>query len=279
MKPFQSIFKFLQKPFPEIENTWEYLQISLFLSVFVALFLYVFQPFGIDTLQSQKLLVCFGFGAMTFLGAGAYEMGIRLLQILRGQRRNLTFGKWIIDMLGIVVCISLANFLFSRLVLFGNIEWKLFPQMLYGTLMIGIIPITALGAYLLFRQEKKFKHIAEEISQVQRTSKGIQPRDQQLLFDIPIYRIRFIEALQNYVKVGYLDGGGHFKVHMERATLKSILRETEGSSLIRAHRSYLVNSSTIESITGNAQGLVLRLAECDRPVPVSRSYVPVFREI
>ena len=86
-----------------------------------------------------------------------------------------------------------------------------------------------------------------------------------------------MEAVQNYVKVGYIDEGGHEAHHMERCTLKEVISMTEGTSLAKSHRSYLVNKTAILSAQGNAQGLVLTLAGSDKQVPVSRSMVQYFR--
>ncbi|MBP7864623.1 MAG: LytTR family transcriptional regulator [Acidobacteria bacterium] len=47
--------------------------------------------------------------------------------------------------------------------------------------------------------------------------------------------------------------------------------------LFRCHRAHLVNTARIRGVTGNAQGLRLRLEGRDEPVPVSRRYVEEFR--
>ena len=70
LKQFIRLWK---KPFPEDENPLIYYRTLLLVSLFVAFFLYVFQPFGIHLLEKNKLLICIGFGSMTFLGAMLYE--------------------------------------------------------------------------------------------------------------------------------------------------------------------------------------------------------------
>jgi small-conductance mechanosensitive channel len=56
MSFFANIRQFLQKPFPETESWTKYFRNIAFISLFVALFLYVFEPFGISTIESGKAL-------------------------------------------------------------------------------------------------------------------------------------------------------------------------------------------------------------------------------
>ncbi len=277
MKIFDEVVILLKKPFPIYETSMAYYRILLFLSVFITLFLYIFEPFGISTLESNKFLICLGFGSMTFLGAFLYEILVHKLLRLRGRLQNWTYGKWMLDNLGIMLFISLANFLFARLALFGFIQWNLFPTMLYSTFMIGIIPLAAIGAFSLLKFEKKYQNIAKEINRSGNTSSIYRKSHKGSIFDIHIDQIRYIEALQNYAKIGYISPEGETKSKIERTTLKHILKETEGTTIIKCHRSFLVNKDTIISAAGNAQGLLLSLADCDRVIPVSRTYVPKFR--
>lgn len=74
-----------------------------------------------------------------------------------------------------------------------------------------------------------------------------------------------------------MDNDGQFKKITERATIKNIEEATSGSPVVKSHRSFLVNVNDIINISGNAQGLLLELSDCDRSIPVSRSYVDLFR--
>lgn len=279
MNSFNKIVQILRSPFPEVENWVSYFKILIILSLFVALFLYIFQPFGISSIESHKFLMCLGFGAMTFLGAVIYEITVGQLLKFIGIREYWTFGKWILNNLGIALFISFTNFIFVRIVFFGFIQWNLFPYMVYGTLMIGLVPIVVLGGATLINQQKKYQIIAAEINQKEINTSDITNNKRASIFDIPASQIKYIEALQNYVKIAHVNGEGKLKIQTERATLKNILIDVEGSSIIRCHRSFLVNREAIISTDGNAQGLLLSLSDCDKIVPVSRSLVRLFRHL
>ncbi|MEQ8713456.1 MAG: LytTR family DNA-binding domain-containing protein, partial [Cyclobacteriaceae bacterium] len=156
-------------------------------------------------------------------------------------------------------------------------NWEFFPQMIYSTFMIGIIPLLSIGAWTLLKGEKKYQTIAEEINQNRAAPNTRNAEVATTLFDIPTDRIRYVEALQNYSKIGYITPQGAIKEKIERITLKDVLSEAEGSPIVKCHRSYLVNRDAVITANGNAQGLLLSLADCDKVIPVSRTWVPEFR--
>ena len=64
-----------------------------------------------------------------------------------------------------------------------------------------------------------------------------------------------------------------------RVTLSSLeIQLKEASSLIRCHRSYLVNLNKVKNISGNAQGLKLELINQSEIIPVSRNYIPIVKQ-
>lgn len=278
MNFLNSIAQFLKRPFPTFENVFDFLKLLIVMSLFIAFFLYVFQPFGMSNLESKKLLICLGFGSMTFIATILYELTIGSILRWTGVYDNWTFGKWMINNLGLLIYISVANFLFARLVLFGYIDWSLFPHMLYGTLMIGLLPLSVVGAFAMLFQEKKYQGLAEKVNLKSNRPFKIK-EDRQSIFGINIKDIRYIESLQNYVKLVYIDDSGQLVKKTERATLKQILKDTKGSPITKSHRSILVNKKSILSVSGNAQGLLLSLKDCEKPIPVSRSFVPHFKEM
>ena len=270
-----SIISVIGRPFPEESNKTVIL-INAIIGLFVVFCLYVFQPFGISELESNIFLTCLGFGIAGFLSAIFYEFAIAPLFGLKYAGNSMNFGKWNLYMLGILIMVSLGNFLYARIIIFGYIEWQFFPAMVYGTLMIGFFPIILLGWFALKRKEKIYQNIALELN-VNKVENLELSDGQHPIFDIAAHQIRYIQAFQNYVRIGHVNEEGMTKELTERATLKSIVDEVEGSMLVRCHRSYIVNRNAILSTSGNAQGLMLTLSECDKQIPVSRSFVPTFR--
>ena len=276
-EPAPNLARLLAKPFPQEESITETIAIVIGISLFVAFFLYLFQPFGLHLLKSQRFLIALGFGSMTLLASLVFDFTFIYVLGFDRKKPGFTFGQWILYMAGILLLISLANFLFVRWVVFGHLDWSLFPAMVGGTLGVGIFPVAILGALALLRQERKYEAISAEINEQAKTSAGEPDGPGVSIFDIPVPRIRYVEALQNYVKIVHLNDQDELAEQVERGTLKNVQDESKETSLVRCHRSYLVNRTQVQSTSGNAQGLLLTLAGCEKKVPVSRSYVPVFR--
>lgn len=279
MRLLKAVIAQLNKPFPEQESSFGLHKINLIISAFVVFILFIFRPFGLASLESNTLLICAGFGLMTFIAAFFFDVLVGKVLQLKGELEKWTLGKWMLYNLGALLVISLANFLFARILIIGFIDWSLLPHMIYGTFMIGIIPLTVLGIASLLVQERKYRGIAKDINQRKTLHQDSSEHDEHLLFSVPLNSIKYIEALQNYVSIGHIDNAGQFRKITKRATIKNMEEATKGSSIVKAHRSFLVNKTAIINVSGNAQGLLLQLSDCDRNIPVSRSYVADFRDL
>jgi len=266
----------LAKPFPQEESIFVSFKIAAAISVFVVLFLFIFKPFGMHLLESGLFLLCLGFGIVSFLATIVYEIIVVYLLKIKGDGVNFTFSRWILYFIGVIIFISFANFIFVRIALFDDIQWSLYPYMLRGTFAIGLFPVIVVGAFALLKQEKKYQDIALELNQYS-PYRNTQS-NKQLIFGIQSNNIRYLEAMQNYINIIHVNSDGQLNKKVERATLKSIPKKLLGDSLTQCHRSFFVNREAIISTSGNAQGLQLSLKDCDKTIPVSRSFVSVFRQ-
>ena len=271
------ILEFLQKPFPLEENKVQLFKIITAISIFVLVFLYLFKPFGLHTLEPKLMLYCVGFGLVSWIASIFYEFGVVPILKIKNEAGAFTFARWILYFCGAMLFISLANFVFIRLVYFGDIQWSLFPYMMRGVFAIGLFPIVLLGALALLKQEHKYSKIAAEVNQEQANKQAVELAADTVICEIPVDQIRYIEAMQNYVKIGHLSHDAQMSEKVVRESLKNIL-EIANHNLVRCHRSYLVNQDKVLSAAGNAQGLWLKLSDCEKEIPVSRSFVSVFRQ-
>ncbi len=272
-----NIKSFLNKPFPSEDNPGQTLKSITLVSLFVTFFLFIFQPFGLASIESNRFLICLGFGAATFISYFLYELFSKFLSLFKKGESTYTFGKWIVNLTGLMLCISLANFFFVRIAIFGEIRWEFFPDMIRGTFSIGIFPTIFIGGLALLRQEKKYQKIADEINEKEHYNQEKSVSKSRTFEGILLKDLRYFEALQNYVKIGYVLPDGQIAEKTVRISLKNVLELLNHSSIVKCHRSYLVNRSVILSTSGNAQGLLLTLEGCEKLIPVSRSFVSIFK--
>ena len=156
----------LNKPFPLQGSSFK---IMALISVFITLFLYVFKPFDLNQMESHKFLICLGFGGTTFIASIVYDFIVVQLLRIKTEGIKFTFGRWIIFVIGLMLVISISNFLFARIAIFGTVRWEFLPQMIHGTFTVGILPTIVIGILALLRQERKYQIIAHEVGQNSRT--------------------------------------------------------------------------------------------------------------
>ena len=88
---------------------------------------------------------------------------------------------------------------------------------------------------------------------------------------VPISAILFLESQDNYVALNFMEGES-VKKHMLRSTLKRMETELTDTSVMRCHRSFLVNLDNVTSASGNAHRLELTLSNFPEKIPVSRNF-------
>jgi hypothetical protein len=90
--------------------------------------------------------------------------------------------------------------------------------------------------------------------------------------------ILYMEVLGNYVDVHYLDENEKISRKTIRTTIQQMEETLENyPTVIRCHRTYIVNISHVEKVNSSQQGLLLMLKYVNKEIPVSRTYKKNFR--
>lgn len=274
------IISYLSQPFPSSSDVWDQVKEAASVGILIFAILFFLQPFGtsnIPTLEAFK--VTLSFGLLTFVVCIIYNLFIIKVLGFQYDRPTWTFGKWIISTLVLIMLISVANYLFMSFQLgFLGFGWKQFFYQVYMTFVIGLFPLIFFGTITMLRKDRYFNKLAQDISYAQ--SAPTEPSTLQIKVDstegsleLPITEILYVESMQNYATI-YLTNN---RSEIIRVTLKSLEKQLSKHGIIRTHRSFLVNKASIDSVSGNAQGLKLSISKSDAIVPVSRSYIPVVK--
>ncbi|MEM6344679.1 MAG: LytTR family DNA-binding domain-containing protein [Bacteroidota bacterium] len=279
----QRLKAFLNQPYPDRDDVPSMIQGAVVGGLVVFFILFVFQPFGISQ-SNRPVSVCLIFGGISMGVALLYDLGQRFLLGIKKDTPSWTFWKWTLSVIGLILCISLANYAASYLFYSRHVsDLRVFANVLYGTFLIAIFPVSLFGAVNLIRNLKANQKIAEDIhpQPVSKPASDIRElpiHQSDKTFRAAVDQILFIEAQQNYVRICLLTEKGIQK-EMLRNTLARIESALETSPIKRSHRSFLVNTQKILAVSGNAQGLKLKLQGlADFEVPVSRKYIPDFRQ-
>jgi hypothetical protein len=272
--------KWLNSPYPLLQNAkykWLY---ALFSGVFVYVFLIVFKPFGAAQLIAYKYIFLAGFGVSVFLGVATTYF------ILPKLFRNFFCPeKWTIgkEILLLSCCILIISFFNS---LHNYYWWKdigfyqTFFSFLEITFLIGIFPTVGLIFFtertLLKRNNKRAQLLSKQLPtvaveevitvQIQEESVKESPIVMQLSEFI------YAQSEGNYITIYYLNDSALMN-KLIRLSLKQLETQLENLSQIkRCHRSYLINTQHVKSIDGNARSLTIQLDNVASSIPVSRSF-------
>ena len=281
-----NIINYLKQPFPILESKW---RVIVLISLFVALFLIIFQPFGLNYLDNKnKFLIISGYGLVTFIALFINLIIIENVFEKTFDEKNWTIFKEFLWLIWIIFSIGLGNALYTFYI-FDNLKFdiQLLINSQFLTFVIGAIPVTIMiitkQKYLL----KKYINSAEDLNKSIDLSKTV-------INSIKIIRVYadnekdfiefnnddfyFIESSGNYIEI-YLFNEDKIIRKTFRSTLKRALDFFKDSpEIIQCHRAFIVNTSKISNVKGNSQGLRLILENCNNEVPVSRGYINAIRD-
>ena len=272
----------LKEPFPCSESWFgDFKQISI-VGVFVAVFLYLFEPFGLHGVGDDLLWLCASFGLVTIVFGTVFDLVVRYVLKIKKEAASWTLWKWMLASLLNLVWIALGNYWLLSSVYPGEYAvHSFFGTMLGYTLLLGVLPVTFSGLLVQLRAKNQYERQASSIKpQSHRPQATREVRIQAVhgeSLSVDGASLLFVEAMQNYVVVHFRDDQSIRQREVVRTTLAATQQALEELGIIRCHRSYLVNPKSVTSIAGNAQGLKLSLLGVDEFVPVSRSYIPKLR--
>ena len=277
------MLRILAQEYPAPRPVLKSLIIAVLSGLFIALFLIYFEPFNLH--EDNVFQISF-FGCITTIILVVFLYFSPLLLPNLFSDKNWKVGYQIILILLIILVIATFNSIYS---IYRNsipFSWDIYLLMLSRTCVLGIFP-TAFITFLDYNQKLKSNlNLASNILKNKKEFlKDSRHVTHQILTDLKNETFSFLEndfnyaiADGNYTDICFLDENKLKKV-THRVTLSSFeIQLKEVSSLIRCHRSYMVNLNKVKNVSGNAQGLKLELINHSEIIPVSRKYIPIVKE-
>ena len=281
------MLRILAQEYPAPRPVLKNLIFAVLSGLFITLFLIYFKPFNLhlDTNENNVFQISF-FGCITTIVLVFFLYVSPLLLPNLFSDKNWKVGYQIILILLIILVIATFNSIYS---IYRNsipFSWDIYLLMLSRTCVLGIFP-TAFITFLDYNQKLKSNlNLASNILKNKKEFlKDSRHVTHQISTDLKNETFSFIEndfnyaiADGNYTDICFLDENKLKKV-THRVTLLSFeIQLKEVSSLVRCHRSYIVNLNKVKNISGNAQGLKLELINYSEIIPVSRKYIHIVKE-
>lgn len=249
--------------------------------VFVATFLIVFKPFGISNWSDpNRIFYLLAFGIITTVASLILRFGIVPAFPKYFNETNWTVWREIMAVLTLVTLIAFGNVLFSLLVFADAFTLKTFVRNFFFVLLVGIFPTTLGVVTNYIRQLKKYQKpvvIKHDLKQHTEVIRMIAENEKDV-FEVGQNDLLFVESADNYAVIHYLIDNQP-KKELIRSSLTRLESQLESGSIVRCHRSYLVNLDKVREVTGNAQGYKFHLDPTGLVVPVARKYSELVKRI
>ena len=232
----------------------------IFLSgIVVAIFLNIFQPFGINNggFCLKGILMVSGYGLMASIGLAAMVISSKVFKRLY-YMHPILFG------LSALVFISILVYSYFILIFSGNSINDSFVEVLLNTLIVGSVMLFLVKGVLGSSSENDDTNGQKIIIPSRyKTESGIQLLPDQMIM---------IEANGNYIMVYYLHES-IVKKKMIRNTMKEAQQQCTGyQHLMRCHASFLINADYIMEMLKSNRNHYLHLTLMDKRIPVSQKY-------
>ena len=227
-----------------------------------------------------------GFGLITFV---IMLLNMFLLPILFPRvflHDDWTIYKEVLFILWNIGLITIMNWLFINHLRIGMEQHSLATSLSF-TLAIGLFP----SAFMVMLKEKSLSRANEKISsqwnsQLEHKQEPmvesrviIQSDSKNETLHLDLSKLICIAVEGNYSKV-YFKKHGLLESTLLRTSLSNIEKQLPMfDDLQRCHRSFIINRSQIEKVTGNARSCSLHLSKLDFSIPVSREQYKLFQFI
>lgn len=256
----------------------------LFVSIFAVAFINIFQPFGSDTwIDNNKITTTTYFLWSTLLvSIGMIVVAISRMIMYNFSRKpshNITILKYI-GWVFIELLLLSGAFTLLALIVKGNLNlttddpMEIYVNAIKNTIYILFIPYIICILFFSYQNNKiKLKELMGENLGF-KSSNLISIRDSRGILQLSVAKenLLYIESADNYICIWY-QKGEVLKKKLLRITMKEISEQLADTSIVRCHRSYLINLDLVKVMRREKENMFLELGVPNvKEIPISKTY-------
>lgn len=256
----------------------------LFVSIFAVAFINIFQPFGSDTwIDNNKITTTTYFLWSTLLvSIGMIVVAISRVIMYNFSRKpshNITILKYI-GWVFIELLLLSGAFTLLALIVKGNLNlttddpMEIYVNAIKNTIYILFIPYIICILFFSYQNNKiKLKELMGENLGF-KSSNLISIRDSRGILQLSVAKenLLYIESADNYICIWY-QKGEVLKKKLLRITMKEISEQLADTSIVRCHRSYLINLDLVKVMRREKENMFLELGVPNvKEIPISKTY-------
>ncbi|WP_346854055.1 LytTR family DNA-binding domain-containing protein [uncultured Draconibacterium sp.] len=269
---------FLNKPFALLDNKKDRYLLILIVLVFSIFFINTFKPWNIGRWHSDL-------GFVKFLRLSSYGIVVALVFLFtqfplrklfrQAQFKIKTYALWFFIE---ILLISLVYiFLYGNPL--GNFMNDFLFSLKYTILGICIPYSFALLIIYYKNQRAQIAHLQTQIGKLpEKNLIAFKDDNGKVRFSVLAKDLLVLESTDNYVSVLYILEG-KLQRELLRNTMKNMEESFKDSSVVRCHRSYMVNTLNVEFVKKAGKKLLLKVRLIDNTIPVSEKYTSRFLDL
>ncbi len=250
----------------------------------IFLFLLFFQPFALNNPDFEnKLLIIAGFGVIALLLLGIIRFLIPSFFPKAFEVQRWTYWKELIINLVFLILNSTAFAFYARYV--GQIRITF-----HSVIILIIITVSAMVVVIIINEFNRMKNQIKQLNVLTEPDQTVvseQEDDVEIefvsenqsdYFQVFLEQIMLIKSANNYIEVIYKSAD-----KVSRRLIRNTIKNTEEHfskypSLVRCHRSCIVNKNYIQKLLKRSDGLKLVLFDYPQEIHVSRQYALKIKE-
>lgn len=272
----------LNKSYPFNDNLKINLRLITSVSLGIFLFLLFFQPLNIQSPDfNKRLIILATFGAITLVLLSLFRLVIPSLFSNAFSEERWTIKKEIIIDLLFVTFNSVAFIFFAKYVGRISITFNIAINIVIISIATAVVLVVTNQLYLLRQLVEKLSpdtYTQAEESLEENTEIEFESENKTEYFQLFLEQIILIRSANNYIEVIYKQDE-----KISKKLIRNTLKNTEilfrkYPTIVRCHRSCMVNKNYIKKVTKGSDGLLLTLFDYPQEIHVSRQYVLTVKE-
>lgn len=258
------------------QKTDRYLLIGIIL-VFSIFFLNIFEPFNIGRWYSDS-------GFIQFLRLSSYGSVVALVFLFTQfpLRKKLKKDHFKVKDYFIWLLFEIALISLVYIFLYGNPIGNFINDLIYSFkyTFLGICLPYSFAILIIYykNQRKEIELLQIKVSRpIEKRFIGFRDENDKIKFSVLAKDLLLLESTDNYVSVYYISEN---KVQRKllRNTLKNLEKSLKENSIIRCHRSFMLNSQNVEFVQKEGKKLIVKIKLLKKSIPVSQKYSTLFLE-
>lgn len=255
----------------------------VFVAIFSLIFINAYKPFNsfewIPYIRYRGSNAAYLLISTGLVAAGLLILVLsRIIMTIYTRRSEMVYGVF---MLWVVVETIVMASVYTLYAILSNDVTSDFLQLwkntLVNTVLVLFIPYVIFIIYVSWREkDRQLRQMAERLENSDSpAASGLIPlyNDKgELQLSLKKENLILLESADNYVCVWYMNNDTVKKI-MIRNTMKCMARDLDGSSIVRCHRSYMVNLDHVKVMRRQNTGITIELGIAGIPdIPISKTY-------